>query len=160
MTGKKDYTDDAWATLRRAPIVAGFAISLADPGGPIELSKETMATLKAIGRPGSDEELLVAVSQDAMAMAQQHQNPVDGLDLKGATAGQQVLDELRKVDGILRTTATPAEADAFRAWIIACAQAAANAAKEGGFMGFGAVLVSDGEQKMLEQVTEAIGAAS
>ena len=35
-----------------------------------------------------------------------------------------------------------------------------NAAKDGGFMGFGAVLVSDGEQKMLEQVTEAIGAAS
>ena len=35
----------------RAPFVAGLAISLADPGGPIEAAKETMATLKSATNP-------------------------------------------------------------------------------------------------------------
>ena len=32
MSTKSDYTDEEWATLLRAPTVAGMAISLADPG--------------------------------------------------------------------------------------------------------------------------------
>jgi hypothetical protein len=39
-----DYTEEEWTRLRRAPFVAGLAISMADPGGPIEMAKETMAT--------------------------------------------------------------------------------------------------------------------
>ena len=41
MTGKADFTEEEWTRLKRAPFVAGMAISLADPGGPIELAKET-----------------------------------------------------------------------------------------------------------------------
>ena len=39
MTSKADYTEDEWVRLRRAPLVAGLAISIADPGGPIELAR-------------------------------------------------------------------------------------------------------------------------
>ena len=67
MTSKADYTEDEWARLRRAPMIAGMAISIADPGGPIEITHETMATLKAASSPPSDEELLTALSQDIMA---------------------------------------------------------------------------------------------
>ena len=45
MTSKADFTDEEWTCLKRAPFVAGMAISLADPGGPIEALKETSATL-------------------------------------------------------------------------------------------------------------------
>jgi hypothetical protein len=55
--------------------------------------------------------------------------------------------------------ATPQEVEAFRRWLVAAAQAAADAAKEGGFMGFGAEQVSAGETQMLDQVRAAIGAA-
>ena len=52
MTSKADFTDEEWVRLKRAPFVAGMAISLADPGGPIEAVKETSATLKTVlGRP-------------------------------------------------------------------------------------------------------------
>ena len=56
MTSRADFSEEEWTRLKRAPFVAGMAISLADPGGPIELVKETAATLKtvrdaAIGRP-------------------------------------------------------------------------------------------------------------
>ena len=48
MTGKADFTEEEWTRLKRAPFVAGMAISLSDPGGPIELAKETAAALKTV----------------------------------------------------------------------------------------------------------------
>ena len=48
MTSKTDFTDDEWTRIKRAPFVAGMAISFSDPGGPIELAKETAATLKSV----------------------------------------------------------------------------------------------------------------
>jgi len=68
-----------------------------------------------------------------------------------------VLDELSAVDDILRPKATPEEADAFRRWLLDLGQGAADSAKEGGFMGFGAVRVSEGEQAMLEKLRSTLG---
>jgi hypothetical protein len=158
MTSKDDYTEDEWVRLRRAPFVAGLAISIADPGGPIELAKETMATLKAASTPPSQEQLLVAVSQEILSMVNQKQNPMAGFKPdSSALAGKMVLDELMGVNETLTANATPEEADAFRRWLLAAAQAAADGAKEGGFMGFGAELVSQGEQRMLGELRAALG---
>lgn len=158
MTGKADYTDEEWTRLRRAPFVAGLAISLADPGGPIEMSHETIATLKTASTPPSREQLLIEVSQDIMSMVNQKQNPLAGFKPESsALAGKTVLDELSAVNDILSAKATPEEADAMRRWLVDVAQAAADSAKEGGFMGVGAVRVSEGEQKMLEQLRSALG---
>ena len=48
MTSRTDFTDAEWERLGRAPLVAGMAISLADPGGPIEALKETSAALRTV----------------------------------------------------------------------------------------------------------------
>ena len=53
MTSKADFTDEEWTRLKRAPFVAGMAISLADPGGPIEALKETSATFKTVRAAGA-----------------------------------------------------------------------------------------------------------
>jgi transcription antitermination factor NusG len=129
MTTKADYTDEEWATLRRAIMVAGFAVSLADPGGPIELTKESMAAMRAAGLPPTEDELLIAVSQDAMAQQQQRHNVIGELDLKAATVREQVVEELGRTAAILDAKATPEEAAAFRQWIVQAAQASADAAK-------------------------------
>ena len=158
MASKATFTDDEWDRVRRAPIVAGMAITIADPGGPIEISKEMMATLRAATVPPSQEELLAAVALDIQALAQQKQNPARNFKpTSAATAGSEILDELRAVDAIVAEKATPEETQAFRGWLVMAAQAAADAAKEGGFMGFGAVQVSEGEQTMLDQLRSALG---
>ena len=113
--------------------------------------------MKAAGAPPSDDELLVAVSQAAMAQRQSRHNPVKDLDLKSKTARQQIVDELTNVNAILTAKATPEEAASFRAWLIEAAQEAANAAKEGGFFGIGATRVSEGEEAMLSQLREILG---
>ena len=91
MTSKQDFTDQEWTRIRRAPLVAGVAISLADPGGPIEVAKETMASLRSATLPPSQEELLVSVALDVQALAQHRQNPLGDFKPRG---GQQVLEEL------------------------------------------------------------------
>ena len=160
MTSKAAFTDEEWERVRRAPFVAGMAITIADPGGPIEISKEGMATIRAATVPPSQEELLAAVALDIEAMIQQKHNPAKDFKPKAApTAGAEILDELRAVDAIVAAKSTPEETEAFRGWLVATAQAAADAAKEGGFMGFGAVQVSEGEQKMLDQIRAALGQA-
>ncbi|HYJ68403.1 MAG TPA: hypothetical protein VEX15_12185 [Nocardioidaceae bacterium] len=160
MTTKSDFSEEDWNRIVRAPFVAGLAISLADPGGPIETAKETMATLKAATNPASREQLVAELALDIQNQVQQKQNPLKGYrpsSLEGtAPGGEQVLVELRAVQAIVAARATPEEAAAFGDWLVATAQAAANAAKEGGFMGFGAEQVSKGEQEMLDQVRAAV----
>ena len=158
MTGKTDYVDEEWTHLVRAPFVAGLSLSIADPGGPIEMAHETMATLKAATMPPSREQLLLEVSADITSMVNQKENPLKGFKPdSSALAGKMVLDELGSVNDILNAKATPEEGEAFRRWLLDVAQAAANAAKEGGFMGFHAVRVSEGEQKMLDQLRSTLG---
>ena len=160
MTGKTAFSDEEWVRIRRAPFVAGLALTIADPGGPIEITKEGMATLRSATLPPAQDELLAAVALDVQAMVQQKQNPArDFKPTSAATAGAEILDELRAVDTIVAQKATPEETDAFRDWLIATAQAAADAAKEGGFMGFHAERVSAGEQAMLDQIRGALGRA-
>jgi hypothetical protein len=156
MTSKQDFPDEEWIRIHRAPLVAGVAISLADPGGPIEMAKETMATVRSATLPPSQEELLASVALDIQAMTQHRQNPLGDFKPRG---GQQVLEELKAVNQIVTAKATPEEAEAFRRWLLVAAQAAADAGKEGGFLGFGGEQVSAGEQRMLDQVRAALGMA-
>jgi hypothetical protein len=155
MTTKSDFTDEEWIRVRRAPFVAGLAISMADPGGPIELGKESLGTVKSATNPPTREQLLSEVALDIQSMTQQRQNPLS--DFK-PQAPEQILDEVRAATDIVSSKATPEEAAAYKRWLLASAQAAADAAKEGGFMGFGATQVSEGEQNMLEKLRTTIGA--
>jgi hypothetical protein len=161
MTGKADFTEQEWARVKRAPFVAGMAISLSDPGGPIELVKETAATLKTVtgAQGGGRGELVSAVAAEALADAKAHHNPLHDFKPKGALAGEEILEELTAVNAIVSEKA-PEDADAYRTWLRDAAQEAANAAKEGGFLGFHAVRVSEGEQRMLDKLDEALAPPS
>jgi len=68
----------------------------------------------------------------------------------------EILDELKAANQIVTEKASPEDAEAFRQYLLDAAQAAANAAKEGGFFGFHAVRVSEGEEKMLASLREAL----
>jgi hypothetical protein len=154
MTSKRDFNDEEWIRIRRAPLLAGMAISIADPGGPIEMTKETIASMRSASVPPSQEELLASVALDLQAAAQQKENVLADFRPR---ATDDILRELRAVNDLVTAKATAEEIQAFRGWLVSTAQAAADAAKEGGFVGFGAKQVSDGEMAMLDQVRAAVG---
>jgi hypothetical protein len=155
-----DFSDEERTRLKRAPFVAGMAISLADPGGPIEAFKETRATLQTVqgAADGSRGELVGEIAREVIEEAKQRKNPLAGFKpSSGAAAGAEIVDELQAAHRIVAEKASPEDAAAFREWLLAAAQEAANAAKEGGFMGFHAERVSEGEQRMLDRLGEALG---
>jgi hypothetical protein len=155
MTTKSDFTDEEWARLERAPMVAGMAISLADPGGPIEAVKESLAVLKTAAEAAQSDthgELVEAVAKSFAEKVRQRHSPLGDFKPRGALAGE----EMRAVNELVTQKATPEGAAGFRDWLLAAAKQAAEAAKEGGFLGFKAERVSEGEQRMLEKLRDVL----
>lgn len=160
MTDRSQFTDEEWERLGRAPLVAAMAISIADPGGPIEAIKETGAALKTVletARDGGYGDFVQAVARDVAERARHRENPMAGFRPTGADAREQILTELREVNALLVAKTTPEEREQFREWLRAAAQRAALAAKEGGFLGFNAQRVSENEQQMLEELGRIFG---
>jgi hypothetical protein len=158
MTTKAHFTDTEWEAIRRAPMVAGMAITLADPGGPIEVVKETSAVLRFVTAESAERDDLVGeIARDVRELAQQRKNPLKDFKPSGADARRAIVDELSRASTIVAEKAGPEEAEAFREWLLECARRAAAAAKEGGFLGFNAVRVSEGEQRMLDELAAALG---
>jgi hypothetical protein len=157
MTTRADFTEEEWLRLGRAPLVAGLAISIADPGGPIETVKESTAALRTIvaAAEGNDHGAFVkAIAHDVAELARQRHNPLAGFHPKGRHARDAILDELRAVNTLVVERATPEETADYRELIKTAAQQTALAAKEGGFLGIGAELVSEREQQMLDTLAE------
>jgi hypothetical protein len=161
MTSRAEFTDEEWARLGRAPIVAGMAISLADPGGPFEAVKESSAALQTLleaARDGGHGEFVQALSHDVAEKARRRENPMAGFAPDRSRALDDVLEELRAVNQLLVQKADPEDIEDYREWIKAAAQRTALAAKEGGFLGIGGERVSEREQQMLDTLGEIFGA--
>jgi hypothetical protein len=157
MTTKADFTDEEWVRLERAPLVVGMSISLADPGGPIEAIKESMAAIRTATEVAGDRgELVDAVAKSFAEQARQRKSPLGDFKPRGAGASEQILEELRAVNELVTQKATAEEAAGFREWLLTAAKRAADAAKEGGFLGFNAQRVSEGEQHMLDKLAEVL----
>jgi hypothetical protein len=162
VTSKADFTEEEWATLVRSPMVAGLAITIADPGGPIEAVKETSAVVKVVNVTANDQrdDLVGHLAREIRAMAEQRHNPIGDFKPRGQDPKQEIVDEIARAGEIVRAKATPEEDQSYREWILEAAQRAADAAKEGGFMGFHAERVSQGEKDMLARLGAALGTDS
>jgi hypothetical protein len=161
MSSRADFTDDEWERLGRAPLVVAMAISIADPGGPIETLKESRAALKTVveaSRDGAFGSFVHEVAADAAARVQRRENPLGDFKPDRRDLRSDVLRELRAVNTLLIEKATPEELAEFREWLRTAAQRAALAAREGGFLGFGGEQVSEREQQMLETLGRIFGA--
>jgi len=80
-------------------------------------------------------------------------------DLTGkspAEMRQQIIATLTQVGQILDTKASE-DAAAFKAWLKRVAERVAQAASEGGILGFGGVTVTDAEKASIADVAKALG---
>ncbi len=162
MAGEADFTPEEWSRVLASPMVASAAITLADPSGLWGLLKEGMTgswALLEAKQNANTNPLVKAVAEafttgDARTSARGHVQTV----FQGSQVAQlkdRAIDELRSVASILDAKA-PADAAAFKDWLKNIAQKAAEAATEGGFLGFGGVAVSDAEKATLAQISAAL----
>jgi hypothetical protein len=156
MSTKADFTKDEWELLLKAPLMAGMAVVAASPSGPIGVFQEIFAVGKGLleGAEGTTNPLIGAVVADIKAgnrPSMPAERPEDIAQVKA-----QALGACREVAALLGRKA-PSEAEAFKRWLLATAQRAAEGAKEGGFLGIGGVRVSDAEKAALAEVAGALG---
>ncbi len=162
MATKADFTPEEWTLLLQSPMVAGVIVSAADPNGLFGMLKESFAAGGALVRARADvgaSPLVRAVAAD-FATAEGRAAARDGVKARLArgTPGEvkaRSLATLRQVSMLLAAKA-PEDAAAFKAWLTGVARRVAEAAKEGGFPGFGGAPVSDIEKATLAEIDAAL----
>jgi hypothetical protein len=162
MANKTNFTGEEWSRVLSSPMVAGMAITAADPSGLWGLLKEGMAGGWALleARQTADADPLVKATAEAFATNEGRAAARAALQQRftGTTFGaikDTALAELKAVAGILDEKA-PEDAAAFKAWLLHVAQKAAEAGTEGGFLGFGGVAVSEAEKATLAEISTAL----
>jgi hypothetical protein len=164
MAKQDAFTTDEWNLLRLAPSMISSGVSAADPSGIFGALKEAAAGASGMAeafKANSGLELFGSLAAD-------HSIPgmPDPKSLLGDGSRDQqmqsfkgaVLQRAKSAVDLVARKASPAEADAYRKMLVSVAQRAAEATKEGGFLGFGGVRVSDPEQAFINEVKKAIGA--
>jgi len=159
------FTPEEWTLLRLAPSLVASGTSAADPSGIFSSVKEAMAGAAGMAeafKANSGLELFASLASDRSIPG----IPDPKSMLGEGTREQQmqnfetaVIERVKSAADLVAKKASPAEADAYRNMLVAIAQKAAEASKEGGFLGFGGVRVSSAEQAFITEVRSAAGLA-
>ena len=146
MTTKADYNAEEWAKLVEAPLLASMRVASSDRGGTI---RESMAVARAYAearRHQGSNDLLDAIvaSPPALDPGQLQQSGGDLADLARRRLTEAV--------AVLDAKAAPEDRTAYTQFVLTIAEAAANANREGGFIGIGGKPVSSHEQAALDEI--------
>jgi hypothetical protein len=163
MTDKSNFTPEEWKLLLESVMMAGIAVTAAEPSGLWGLLKESFASGSAFRQakmdPGSSP-LIKAVVGD-FETTQGQSTARDGLKeklagSKPAEVKTRCIETLRQAGALLDSKASD-DAPAFKEWLHEISQRVAEAAKEGGFFGIGGVRVSEAEKATLTEISSALG---
>lgn len=162
MADKSNFTAEEWAKVRGSVFSAGLAVSMAEPSGLIGMVQEGFANAKefvAAKQDATTNSLIRAVIAD---LETSEGRTAARAELQGLIKGKQPADAkastlaaLADVGRILEAKA-PGDAAAFKAWLNQVADNVANAASEGGFLGFGGTQVTEKERATLADIKSAL----
>jgi len=143
MAKQDSFTSDEWTLLRLAPSLVAGATTAADPSGIFASIKEAAAGAGVVAnafKTNTGLELFAALATD-------HSIPgmPDPKTLLGEGSREQqlekfknaVLERVKSATDLVARKASAGEADAYRKMLADVAEKAADASKEGGFLGFG-----------------------
>ena len=159
MVTRNSFSPEEWMVLRDTPHLVGAATMMAGASG-LGTLKEPFALAKTVLEgQSSDTPLIRDLSgRPEMEAAQSALRTL--MQEKQISSPDQVrvlaLERARAAIALLKTRSTPAETEAFRAWIYHVAENVAKAAKDGGFLGFGGTEVSAGELSFLADLKAAM----
>lgn len=163
MANKQSFTPAEWTKVLESMVLAGMAVSAADPSGLWGTLKEAFVSRSAMGASnlGTRPNELVKAAIADFETREVRSVVEDALHkriagAKPAEIVQRALDNLREVSTILDAKA-PDDAAAFKDFLRGISQKVAEASLEGGFLGLGGVRVSDAEKATLGDIAKALG---
>ena len=163
MAGKNDFTAEEWKTLLESPMMAGIAVTAADPSGLWGSLKESMASARTIMGAAHDSTAAELVRAIASGYETADGRSVAREGLRAELSGKRPAEIVTKALSAIKKAAelidakAPGDAAAYKTWLQHIAQAVAEASKEGGFLGFGGTQVSEAEKATLAHINESLG---
>jgi hypothetical protein len=151
MTGKAEFNAEEWQTVVEGPVLAGLRVVAASRGGTIRESLAVSKVYAAARQKQDDSELLDALVASPPAV-DAHQVRERGGDIATVSS-----DRLREALRLLGEKATPEEVEEYKAFVVEVARTAAEAHKEGGFIGIGGKPISEEEQAALDEIQTVLG---
>jgi hypothetical protein len=159
MSVREAFTSEEWARVVEAPMLAGIAVTAADPGGLWGAVKESVAVAGAV-RDAKAGDPLVAEIAAAYETAEGRDMARAALKAEVARKGAAAIVEAAVAElgaaAALVAAKAPASAPGFRAWLQAVAARVAEAGTEGGFLGFGGEKISATERATLDRLAAAL----
>ncbi len=159
MALKDSFAPEDWARVVGAPMLAGIAVTAAEPGGLWGAVRESTAVAGAL-RQGAGANPLVAEVAAAYETSEGRDMArgvlkAEARGRKPAEVVDAAVSELAAVTALVASKA-PEAAPGFRDWLKDIAGKVAEAGTEGGFLGFGGEKVSAAEKATLERIASAL----
>jgi len=168
MSERQEYTNEEWATLIGAPIAVIAAVIGASPSGPIGISQEVAAAVRAFEDAAETRrsnpliaDMLVTLRDRFSAYVGKHADDPAVAQIDIFALGRdpaRAIAACRKAGELLARKTPPDVSAEVRAWLIDLSSKVAHAAIEGGFMGMGGERVNERERAILAEIAAALGA--
>ena len=159
MTNKAAFSADEWKTLQQAPMVAGMYITIASPS-ITDSMKESMAVARKVSeaiKGSSGGALVTELMSELTDFSSIRAIQPDFKERTPDGIKAEAIGQIRAVASILDGKVSAADANEYKQWVYDAAVAAAEAAKEGDFLGIGGERVNDEERAALAELKNALG---
>lgn len=162
MAQKTDFSAQEWDLLRDTPHWVAIAVAVAGASGLFGSLKEAIAPVKSIveAAQGNNTLLREICNREEMKAAQsslrEQFKSTEFANLRDnmrATA----ISKVKSAMDLLRQKAGDDDRKAYQDFVTKIANGVAEAAKEGGFLGFGGERISENEQALLKDLGAALG---
>ncbi|WP_432975434.1 hypothetical protein [Dactylosporangium sp. CA-233914] len=160
MDTERKYTDEEWGLLVGLPQSVLIAASQAEHDGARRTREEWTAGMTAIadGR-GSSSALVNAVAAEVVTrqgdVTDGDEPPV--IEFPDRDAGlADVLSRAKAAHELLAAKAEPADAEAYRFWVVTVAEQVVGAARTGGVLGLGGEQVTPAERSFRDELAAAL----
>jgi hypothetical protein len=162
MATKTDFTTEEWGQVVSSVLMAGMAVTLSDPSGLIGMTKEGLASGSALVAAKTDPNKSALIKSVVSDFETSEGRAAARGAIRSKLAGKQasemkgiILEALSQTVALLEAK-SPNDAASFKTWLRDISERVANAASEGGFLGFGGVKVSDAEKATLGEISKAL----
>lgn len=152
MTDRADYTSEEWNLLKETPFVVGAAVAVAGASG-LGTASELFAVIT--GTTGG----MLAFPENELIQAllkEEENRPSPFKNMDRAELMPAAIDRCHQVVAVLEAKTPAVEAAGYKRWVVTVGEAVAEAAKEGGFMGFGGERLSQEERLLLDEIKAAL----
>lgn len=148
MARKSEFSLAEWKRMVQSPLVAGFAVSAADPSGFIGLLQEALAAARSLSeaRAPSSDALIRSIAEELLTTT--------GRAARGSEASRSRRPERRRGAGGRQSRRTYAAVQGMAASYNA--RMVAEAGLEDTFLGFGGVRMSEREKAALHEIAAAL----